>query len=178
MVGVGPLVRAKRLRRFLFVAGMALLTYAVAATDGDSHDEAARSQAPPFVLSDLAGEAVALDSFRGEPVLLNFWATWCEPCRVELPELQTLSADCLAVVGIAVNSGSPEQVASFAQARGVRYPILIADRQVLADYGVDAIPRSVLVDAEGREAAHWEGAISREQVRAALRATLPSPQRC
>ena len=167
----------KRLRRFLFVAGMAALTYVVAAADGNPRSEAADSAAPSFVLSDLSGEAVALESVRGDPVLLNFWATWCEPCRVELPQLQSLSTDCLAVVGIAVNSGSAEQVATFARSRGLRYPILMADRQVLADYGVDVIPRSVLVDAQGRETARWEGAISREQVRAALRAADPS-RRC
>ena len=167
----------KRLRRFLFVAGMAVLTYVVAAADGDSREEATHSAAPSFVLSNLSGEAVALKSFRGGPVLLNFWATWCGPCQVELPELQSLSTECLPVVGIAVNSGSAEQVAAFAQSRGVRYPILMADPQVLADYSIGAIPRSVLVDAEGRETASWEGAISGEQVRAAVRAADPS-RRC
>ena len=171
-----------RLRRSLAVVGIAALAYVLTSAVGHSGASApGKASAPSFVLPDLGGKPVALESFRGRPVLVNFWATWCGPCRLELPDLQALSMEesgCLAVVGIAVNSGSAEQVASFARAHGVGYPVLLADAQVVIDYDVSAIPRTVLVDANGREAAHWEGAISRERVRAAIRAIAPPPLRC
>ena len=171
-----------RLRRSLLAVGIAALAYVL--TSAVVHSGASspgKASAPTFVLSDLGGKPVALESFRGRPVLVNFWATSCGPCRVELPDLQTLSMEksgCLAVIGIAVNSGSAEQVAGFARAHGVGYPVLLADPQVVIDYDVSVIPRTVLVDPDGREAAHWEGAISREWVRAAVRAIAPPPLRC
>src|SRR5712692_876648 len=84
--------------------------------------------APAFVLPDLQGKPVALDSFRGRPTLLNFWATWCPPCRVEMPDLESLSEakdNCLTVVGIAVGSGGPEVVGTFARKYGLRYQMVI-----------------------------------------------------
>ena len=136
---------------------------------------------PSFSLPDLWGAPVTLEAFRGRPLLLNFWATWCGPCRTELPDLQALAtgeSGCLAIVGIAVNSGSAAQVAAFARARGVAYPILMGDQRVMADYHVDDIPRSVLLDARGHEAAHWVGAISPERVREAVLAIAPAGVHC
>jgi len=167
------------LRKVLALGGIAAVAYALAITP--LHLAAHRKEpAPSFVLADLAGHPVALESFRGRPVLLNFWATWCGPCRAELPALQVVSrdsSDCLAVLGVAINSGSPEEIARFVRERGVDYPILLGDQKVVADYGVSAVPLSVLLDADGREAARWEGAISLEWVLAAVH-SVAYPLRC
>ena len=82
------------------------------------------SSAPIFTLPDLQGHAVPLASFKGRPVLVNFFATWCPPCRAELPELEALSQarpGCLAVLGVAENSGGAEQVSGFVKERKVTF---------------------------------------------------------
>jgi thiol-disulfide isomerase/thioredoxin len=137
--------------------------------------------APAFVLPDLQGKSVALESFRGRPTLLNFWATWCPPCRAEMPDLQALSDardDCLIVVGIAIGSAGAEEVGGFVREHALRYPILIGNDQVAADYSVRTIPRSVLLDSSGNETAQWDGPIDPKAVRAAVRALAPGPVRC
>ena len=98
-------------------------------------------QAPAFVLPDLQGRPVALESFRGHPLLVNFWGIWCLPCRAELPELERLAAECsgcLAVVGVTLGSGSASDIGAFAAAHAIRYPLLIGDARIMADYHVDS----------------------------------------
>jgi hypothetical protein len=98
-----------------------------------------------------------------------------------MPDLESLSEakdDCLTVVGIAIGSGGPEGVGAFAHKYGLRYQMLIGNDQVAADYAVRIIPRSVLLDSSGNEAAHWDGLIDPHAVRAAVRALGPAPVRC
>lgn len=103
-------------------------------------------------LTDLQGQPVALSQFRGKPVLINFWATWCPPCVEELPLLDALSDD-IAVVGIAVDT--PDAVQPFLIKHPVRYPIwlpgpeLSNPSQAFGNHS-GALPYSVLLDAEGR----------------------------
>jgi thiol-disulfide isomerase/thioredoxin len=169
-------------RWLLPLAGGAVLVYFLSAVPEER--EAAKptaSAAPAFVLPDLQGRPVALGSFRGRPTLLNFWATWCPPCRAEMPDLQALSDardDCLTVVGIAVGSGGINEVGDFVRQHGLRYPMLIGNEQVAADYAVRTIPRSVLLDSSGNETGHWDGPIDRKAVRAAVHALVPAPVRC
>lgn len=121
--------------------------------------------AASFDLEDLRGNRVTLESWRGRPVLLNFWATWCEPCRSELPELQAIAGDgCIAVVGIAVNSGTRDEVAAFAHTHGLDYPILMGDARVMHDYSVREIPRSLLFDTHGRKIGDWLGPIDHRRI--------------
>ena len=129
-------------------------------------------QAPAFELPDLHANKVSLASLRGRPVLVNFWATWCAPCRAELPELEALFRErpCgLAVLGISVDSGSDESVAGFAREHGVTYPVLFDDGSAGAAYQVVTLPHSVLVDAEGREVGLFRGPVTAKGVREALR---------
>lgn len=158
------------LRKWLPLAGLFALT-ALLATLPDP--PRVGRQAPAFVLEDLRGKPVTLESFRGRPLLVNFWGTWCPPCRAELPELVRLadeSAGCLEVVGVTLGSGSAAEIGAFAAAHAIRYPLLIGDARIVADYNVETLPLSVLVDAQGREVTAWSQAISRETVRAALQA--------
>jgi thiol-disulfide isomerase/thioredoxin len=114
-------------------------------------------------------------------VLLNFWATWCGPCRAELPALEELSrahAGCLAVIGVAVDSGQREAVAAFARERGVSYPILIDDGSAGRAYRVITIPHTALIGAGGELLGTFSGGVTVSGVESALREVRPSALSC
>src|SRR5207245_133630 len=95
--------------------------------------------APEFTLQSLDGNTVRLADFRGKGVLLNFWATWCQPCKIEMPwfvELQKqYGPQGLQVVGVAMDDASPEDIGKFAKDLGVNYPVLIGKEAVGDAYG-------------------------------------------
>jgi peroxiredoxin len=110
--------------------------------------------APAFTLPTADGGTLALEELRGQVVLLNFWATWCEPCRAEMPELDTLAREFgprgFQVVGIDVGE-RPDQVRQFAAELKIAFPLVLdTDGQVYPAYGVMGLPTSYLIDAEGR----------------------------
>jgi thiol-disulfide isomerase/thioredoxin len=132
---------------------LALCLAACSASDRDA-DGAARTPAPDFSLPDLAGNTVSLSDFRGRPVVIDFWATWCPPCVFQVPELNALweahrEAGDLAVVGVAVDVEGAEVVAPWASEQGVGYTILIGDEELARKFGVLGFPTLVLVDPEG-----------------------------
>jgi len=112
------------------------------------------SPVPPFLTTDLSGNVVSTADWGGKVVLLNFWATWCPACRDEIPQLIGLAAryrDRLLVIGVSQDDGPPAQVWQFAQAMGINYPIIMASREINANYGgVLALPTTFVVSPEGR----------------------------
>ncbi|MFQ5855599.1 MAG: TlpA family protein disulfide reductase [Anaerolineae bacterium] len=119
-------------------------------------------RAPDFTLGTLDGETVTLSDLQGQPVLINFWATWCPPCRAELPAIQAayerygdqglpVRGTQTGLVVLAVDMAeSADAVAAFAQRFGLGFPIpLDRDGQVATQYRVRAIPTSFFVDREG-----------------------------
>ena len=111
-------------------------------------------QAPaPMVLADLAGRDVDLSSYKGEVVLVNFWATWCEPCREEMPSLQRLQQKLgsrgFRVVGVNVGEGAP-RIRQFLERTPVSFTMLRdADSDVMKAWRVRMLPASFLVDRRG-----------------------------
>lgn len=110
--------------------------------------------APDFTLADLGGKKVSLSSFKGTVVLLNFWATWCGPCRAEMPALNKLYLDLrdkgLAVLAVSVDD-SEKSVRAFMKQRKFSFPVLMdTEKEVSFDsYAVMGLPTTVLVDKKG-----------------------------
>lgn len=111
--------------------------------------------APDFELEAMDGSTFRLSDHRGEVVVLNVWATWCPPCRVEIPgfiELQeAYRDDGVLFVGLSVDEGGLETVRPYAEERGMNYPQLASVRVAYRDYGTDsAVPRTYVIDKRGR----------------------------
>jgi thiol-disulfide isomerase/thioredoxin len=108
--------------------------------------------APVFKLQNLAGRQVSLDQFRGKVVLLDFWATWCNPCRMTMPlveKLQKEYSDTLAL--LAVNLQEPEAVVKdYVQKQGINSEVLLDENGSVGEsYGTESIPMQVLIDRNG-----------------------------
>ena len=110
--------------------------------------------APPLTLHDLDGKALTLDGSRGKVTLVNFWATWCPPCRAEIPiliELQKKYEGQLRVLGLSVDDDSPANVKKFAASVGINYTVALAPPEVGALYGgIPALPTTFVLDTQGR----------------------------
>ena len=106
-----------------------------------------------FKLQDLDGKNVRLSDFKGKPVLIDFWASWCPPCREAIPGIQNLHKTYndkgLVVLGISMDEGGWDSVKAFASEYGMTYRILKGTDQVLSEYQVRTIPMVVLVNKEG-----------------------------
>jgi peroxiredoxin len=115
----------------------------------------ARTPAPDWELADLNGKPVKFSDFHGKVLILDFWATWCVACRLEIPhfvDLQRKYGDKgLTVIGISLDEQSPEVVKKFVRQFGVTYPIVIGNQKVADAYGgIDAIPTTFVIDRQGR----------------------------
>jgi thiol-disulfide isomerase/thioredoxin len=110
--------------------------------------------APAFLLRDINGKIVSTADWKGKVVILNFWATWCPPCREEIPELVRLQAqykDKLQIIGASEDEDGPQKVQQFVQRFGMNYPIVMATKELIDNYGgVPALPTSFLIDPQGR----------------------------
>jgi thiol-disulfide isomerase/thioredoxin len=130
---------------------------------------------PEFSLQNRAGQMQSIKSWPGKTLLINFWATWCAPCRKEIPMLQTMqnkhAADGLQVVGVAVDFR--DDVLKYAEAMKIGYPLLIGEQDGLAAvdaFGIQAVgfPYSVFVDARNHIVTTYIGELKAPQVEAAL----------
>jgi len=110
--------------------------------------------APAFQLNDLEGKPVSLAEAKGKVVLLNFWATWCGPCRAEIPDLVDLQkryTDKLEIIALATEEDDADQVRRFVLRSGINYRVAMAPDDVVREYGgIAALPTSFVIDAQGR----------------------------
>mgnify|MGYP003573528879 CR=1 FL=1 len=130
-----------------------------------------------FSLPDLDGQQVMLEDFRGKPVVINFWATWCPPCRIEMPEFQRTfeehQEDNLVILAVNV-AEQPEDVRSFFyDEMGYTYtPLLDEESQVAEAYGAIGLPSTFFVNAEGEVTAVHRGLLTQSQLNNYLEDTI------
>ncbi|MFN2476416.1 MAG: TlpA family protein disulfide reductase [Chthoniobacterales bacterium] len=123
---------------------------------------ATQKAAPDWQLKDLDGKSVKLSDFKGKVVILNFWATWCPPCRKEIPtfvSLQKQYADNgLVIVGVSLDEKGPGVVKPFVAKMGINYPVVMGDPKTAAEYGgIGVVPTTFIIDRNGKLAAQHEG---------------------
>ncbi len=137
------------------------------------------TQAPEFSLSDLSGRAVRLANLRGRVVFLNVWATWCEPCRQEMPAMQNLydrlRGPDFEMLAVSSDQDGREGVERFAKELGLTFPVLPdPDLEIARRYRVTGYPETFVIDRNGRIVAHaigpreWDGPASLEAFRTLL----------
>jgi len=129
---------------------------------------AGKRQALDFQLPDLAGSRWQLSDRRGKVVVVNFWATWCPPCREETPGLVRLFHDYRArgveVVGISMDDDPQKAVPPFLREYGVPYPVLVPDSSFNLAGDIDSLPTTLLIDRQGRVAKVFVGAVGESDV--------------
>ena len=118
--------------------------------------------APPFTLETLDGSTIALADFDGDVVLLNFWATWCPPCREEMPLFQDLrsrlASEGFEILAVTIDEDPHEVVPPFVDEFGLDFPILIGTTKLLGDYEFFGLPTTFIISREGRIVEVLDGA--------------------
>jgi peroxiredoxin len=147
----------------------------------------ANKQAPAFTLKDTTGNKVSLSDYKGKAVVVDFWATWCAPCKVEIPWLTKLhdeyASQGLVILGISEDDldqddkaallKEKQEIASAATKLGINYPVLFDEKKVAEPYGgVDALPTTFYVDRNGKVVAATIGLVDRDEIEANIKKAL------
>lgn len=148
-----PSTVLQAVRDWVLAIGVALVVFVLVglgqrAFTGGSHT--IEGPAPAFTLATLDDGDIRMSDLAGQVVVLNFWASWCGPCRAEMPDLIRFSQDYpkVRMLGVAVDSGSDVDIARAADRFGIAWPVGPASRSIKSDYGVSVLPTTVVIDGE------------------------------
>ena len=133
--------------------------------------------AADFELRAVDGSGFKLSPLRGQPVVVNFWGTWCAPCKVEISWLveleQTYSSQGVKIVGVAMESGSPDEITRFAQERSMKYLIVLGNSATADEYGgVRFMPQSFFIGRDGRIVKETTGLTDKKDLEDGIKALL------
>jgi peroxiredoxin len=142
--------------------------------------EKERKTAPDFSLKDSTGATVKLSDYRGQVVLVNFWATWCGPCQEEIPWFVSFQRDYkdrkFTVLGLSCDDDGWNVVKPYVDAHKINYPVMLAGDREQTLYGnVQALPTSFILDQQGRVASHHVGLVSKKTYREEILGLLETP---
>lgn len=134
---------------------------------------------PPFLVADLDGRSVSTTALKGKVIIVNFWATWCPPCREEIPELVALQKkynDQLQIIGVSMDEdATPAEVNAFAVRAGINYPVVMG-KDIAKEYGgVPALPTSFVVNKDGGVVQKHVGLLEPDEIETEVRALLGLP---
>lgn len=162
----------------IFILSAAILSlFSLSKVGADNAPGSEGSVAPVWKLQDLNGKTVGSDDFKGKVVILDFWATWCPPCRAEIPGLIDLQKaygkQGLMVVGVSVDQGGTDVIKPFVEKFGMNYPVLVADDKVQQAFGgFDAIPVTLVIDRQGRIVKRHLGLTEKDEFEAEIKPLL------
>ncbi|MGB2600674.1 MAG: TlpA disulfide reductase family protein [Candidatus Omnitrophota bacterium] len=146
-----------KIKKRFFILTLTLLLFITAGLLSCDQSSAVggSSVAADFTLNDLDGKPFKMSDTKGSVVILDFWATWCPPCRMEIPHFEALyrqyKAKGIVIVGVALDRGGVGVVKPFIKEMGVTYPVVIGDQNVANVYGgIRGIPTTFIIDREGR----------------------------
>ena len=136
-------------------------------------------RAPDFTLRTVEGKKLSLSDYKGKAVLINFWATWCAPCKIEMPWLIALRSQYapqgFEILGVSEDDADTPhtKLAKFGQEQGLNYPLLVGDDAISRKYGgVEFLPTSYFVGRDGKIVAETAGLVSKDEVEASIKKAL------
>jgi peroxiredoxin len=143
--------------------------------------ETDRKKAPDFEVNDAEGRTVRLSDYAGKVILLDFWATWCTPCKASVPwfnELQAkYSAEGFTVLGVSMDEKGWDVVKPFVEKMQIKYPVALGTKRIAYLYGdVDQLPLAFFIDRAGKVAAIHLGPAGKKEYEKVIRTLLPTPR--
>jgi len=127
--------------------------------------------APDFTVRTLEGDAITLSELRGSPVVINFWATWCGPCRQEVPAFSAFATAHpeIPVLGLSVDDGPISRVKRIVKEWSIAYPVAVVGEALQAQYDISTLPTTVVIDENGKVTRVHVGVMSESQLARAVR---------